>query len=216
MKKFFVALVAVLASAMVQRADAQLLDFDGMPPYKLGLTVGLNAPTFSGAGYDYTLGLNAGVDLMLDASDLFDNTFGRAVVRYSMKGATGPDPRHPDGLDLEPETHFTSHYIEIPVHYGYAWYLNSDFTIMGETGPYFALGLGGTARPDGETIIGSHSFFKSHDASRWDVGWGLQCSLLYDQQWQVHVAYDWGFKNLNKTFLQNNGLSVGITLYFEY
>ena len=44
MKKFFVALVAVLASALVQRADAQLLDFDGMPPYKLGLTVGLNAP----------------------------------------------------------------------------------------------------------------------------------------------------------------------------
>ena len=80
MKKFFVALVAVLASALVQRADAQLLDFDGMPPYKLGLTVGLNAPTFSGAGYDYAIGLNAGVDLMLDASDLFDNTFARVTI----------------------------------------------------------------------------------------------------------------------------------------
>ena len=68
MKKFFVALVALFASAMVQRANAQLLDFDGMPPYKLGITAGLNIPTFSGAGYDYTVGLNAGVDLMLDAS----------------------------------------------------------------------------------------------------------------------------------------------------
>ena len=216
MKKFFVALVAVLASAMVQRADAQLLDFEGMPPYKLGLTAGLNIPTFSGSGYDYTIGLNAGVDLMLDASDIFDNTFGRAVVRYSMKGATGPDPMHPDGPNHEPKTHFTSHYIEVPIHYGYAWYLDSDWTIMGETGPYFAVGLAGTARPDDETILGSHSFFHSHDVSRWDVGWGLQCSLLYDQQWQVHVAYDWGFKNMNDHFLQNNGLSIGLTLYFEY
>jgi hypothetical protein len=219
MKKLFVALVAVLASAMVQKADAQLLDFEGMPPYKLGITVGMNVPTFSGGGYDYTLGLNAGVDLMVDASDIFDNTFGRAVVRYSMKGANGPDPQHPDvynGKNYIPDTHFTSHYLEIPVHYGYAWYLDSDWTIMGETGPYFAIGLGGTARPDDETILGSHSFFNSHDVSRWDIGWGLQCSLLYDQQWQVHVAYDWGFKNMNDYFLQNNGLSVGVTLYFEY
>ena len=79
-----------------------------------------------------------------------------------------------------------------------------------------ALGLGGTARPDDDNVFESHSFFHSHDASHWDVGWGLQCSLLYDQQWQVHVAYDWGFKNMNDCFLQNNGLSVGLTLYFEY
>ena len=216
MKKLFVALVVVLASTMVQKTDAQLLDFEGMPPYKLGLTVGLNVPTFSASGYDYTVGLNAGVDLMLDASDIFDNTFGRAVVRYSMKGATGPDPIHLDGLASAPKTHFTTHYIEIPVHYGYAWYLDSDWTIMGETGPYLALGLGGTARPDDDNVFESHSFFHSHDASHWDVGWGLQCSLLYDQQWQVHVAYDWGFKNMNDCFLQNNGLSVGLTLYFEY
>lgn len=215
MKKIFFAILAVLFTSAAQRADAQLLDFEGMPPYKLGITAGLNVPTFSGSGYDYTLGLNAGVDLMVDASDIFDNTFARAVVRYSMKGATGPDPYHTVNFSA-PETHFTSHYIEIPVHYGYAWYLNSDFSIMAETGPYLAIGLAGTARPDDETILESHSFFNSHDASRWDVGWGLQCSLLYDQQWQVHVAYDWGFKNLNKTFLQNNGLNVGLTLYFEY
>lgn len=204
---------------MVQKADAQMLDFDGMPPYKLGVTAGMVVPTFSGAGYDYTLGLNAGVDLMMDASDIFDNTFGRVVVRYAMKGATGPDHYHPDFMNNQkyyPKTYFTTHYIEIPVHYGYAWYLDTDWTIMAETGPYLAVGLGGTARPEGETILGSHSFFGKHDASRWDVGWGLQASLLFDQQWQLHVAYDWGFKNMNDYFLQNNGLNVGLTFYFEY
>jgi len=215
MRKLFIALVAVLSSAMVQKANAQMLDFEGMPPYKLGVTAGFTVPTFSGTGYDYTIGLNAGVDLMVDASDIFDNTFGRAVVRYAMKGATGPDP---DNYNVggHPKTYFTTHYIEIPIHYGYAWYLDTDWTIMAETGPYVAVGLGGTARPSGESVFDSHSFFKSHDASRWDIGWGAQASLLFDQQWQLHVAYDWGFKNMNDYFLQNNGFSVGLTFYFEY
>lgn len=223
MKKIFLALVALLSSAMIQQVDAQILDFDGMPPYKLGLTAGFNAPTFSGTGYDYTVGLNGGIDLMVDGSDICSNTFARFVLRYSMKGATGPDglPRtfiQEDGSKMEtyPKTHYTTHYIELPIHYGYAWAIDRDWTVMAETGPYFAFGLGGTARPDNEAIWESHSFFNHYDASRFDFGWGVQVSALFDQQWQVHVGYDWGFKNMTSRFLQNNGLNIGVTLYFEY
>lgn len=223
MKKIFLALVALLSSAMIQQADAQILDFDGMPPYKLGLTAGFNVPTFSGADYDYTVGVNGGIDLMVDGSDLFDNTFARVELLYSMKGATGPDGKpqvhiNEDGSKTEifPKMHYTTHYIVVPVHYGYAWAIDRDWTVMAETGPYFAVGLGGTARPDEEAIWESNSFFNHYNASRLDFGWGVQVSALFDQQWQLHVGYDWGFKNMTDKFLQNNGLNVGLTLYFEY
>lgn len=228
MKKIFFALVLLLSTAFSQQAQAQLLDFDGMPPYKLGLSAGFTTPTFSGANYDYTVGLNGGIDLMIDGSDLFDDTFARIQLRYAMKGATGPDPiEHFKSATNEmgdeiyvsaghPKTHYTTHYIEIPIHYGYAWALDRDWTIMGETGPYVAWGLGGTSRPDDKSYLKSDSFFKRYDASHLDFGWGVQCSLLFDQQWQFHVGYDWGFKNMTETFLQNNGLNIGLTLYFEY
>jgi len=222
MKRMFFAIVTLVASALMSESKAQLLDFDGMPPYKLGLTAGLNLPTFSGSEYDYTLGFNAGVDLMLDGSDLWSNTFGRIQLKYSMKGATGPDAYaqvyYINEVKYEdfPKTHYTTHYIEVPLHYGYAWSIDRDWTFMAETGPYFAFGLGGTSRPDNESIFESHSFFNHYNASHFDFGWGLQASVLFDQQWQLHVGYDWGFKNMTDVFLQNNGLNVGLTLYFEY
>lgn len=222
MKKLFLALVAMFS---VLSAKAQILDFDGMPPYKLGITAGFNMPSFSGVGYDYTVGVNAGVDLMLDASDLIKDTYARAVVRYSMKGANGNDPHstyvvREDGVGsviaTNDRTYFTTHYIEIPIHYGYSWRIDRDWTVMAETGPYLAVGVGGTARPAEESILDSHSFFSKHDASRIDYGWGLQTCLLFDQMWQLHIGYDWGFKNMTPIFLQNNGLNVGLTLYLDY
>lgn len=221
MKKIFFALVVLLSSVMTQKADAQLLDFEGMPPYKLGLSASVLTPTFSGASYDYTLGMKAGIDLMIDGSDLFDDTFARIELLYAMKGAKGPDPityNHPEtGYPLSfLKTHFTTHYIEIPIHYGYAWALDRDWTLMAETGPYLAVGLGGTSRHDGDSYFDSDSFFNHFDASRFDFGWGVQASVLFNQQWQLHVGYDWGFKNMTDVFLQNNDLNVGLTLYFEY
>ena len=223
MKRLFLALIALAASALMSESKAQLLDFDGMPPYKLGLTAGLNMPTFSGGQYDYTLGVNGGVDLMLDASDLCPSTFARVQLKYSMKGAKGPDAipqivgdANGEVYEVFPKTHYTTHYIELPIHYGYAWSIDSDWTFLAETGPYFAFGLGGTSRPDNESIFESHSFFNHYNASHFDFGWGLQASVLFDQQWQFHIGYDWGFKNMTDVFLQNNGLNIGLTLYFEY
>lgn len=212
MKKIIAAILAVLVSSFVQKADAQLLDIEGMPPYKLGITAGVNVPSFSGGAFDYTLGWRAGLDLMVDGSDLLDNTFARVNLLYTMKGATGPDYYLAQGE----RTHYTSHYVEIPVHYGLAWAIDREWTLMAETGPYLAFGMGGTARPDNESLFNSHSFFNDHNASRFDFGWGIQTSVLFEQQWQLNLGYEWGFKNMNKYFLQNTGLTLGVTLYFEY
>lgn len=213
MKKLFLSLAAL---ALTSAAQAQLLDFDGMPPYKLGVTAGINVPSFSATGYEYTIGLNAGADLLIDASSLFDYTYLRGQLKYSMKGATGPEVLYPVGGDNEVyKMYYTTHYIEIPVHMGYSWIIDDDWTLLADTGPYLAIGLGGKAREKGTFLPESHSFFKYYDASHIDFGWGIQAGLMFSQVLMLNVAYDWGFKNITPQFLQNTNLSIGLTVFIE-
>ena len=210
-------ILSIAALALTSVASAQILDFEGMPPYKLGITAGLNMASFSAVGYDHALGIQAGIDLMVDASDLFEHTHLRTQLKYSMKGAKGPETLLFSN-DLEPETYniyYTTHYLELPIHYGYSWRLADDWTILAETGPYFAVGLGGTGREDGLAWPKSHSFFKYYDACRFDFGWGIQAGVLFCQELMLNVSYDWGFKNLTPAYLQNTNFSVGLTYFIE-
>lgn len=215
MKKFLT-ICTVLLATLVSTAKAQIINVEGMPPYKLGITFGLNVPTLSGDDLEYTSGLHAGLNLMLDASDLITNTYGRVELLYSMKGAgtKGDNVR------------ITTHYLEIPVHYGYAWAVNDKVTLMVETGPYFAWGLGGKMRltetgnladldPSlaGWKIEAYHKFFD--DAKRFDFGWGLHIGAMFWDKFQVTAGYDWGFINTTNDLLQNRNIAIGLTYFIE-
>lgn len=204
---------AVIFTALFTSAKAQIINVDGMPPYKLGVTVGLNVPSMSGEGLKYTSGMHAGLNLMLDASDIIQNTYGRFELRYSMKGA-----------DVKGDAvRITTHYLEIPIHYGYAWAVHENVTLMAETGPYFAFGLGGKIRatedikPGGEyeglTIEAYRKFFD--DAKRFDFGWGLHVGAMFADKFQITAGYDWGFINTNNAYLQNRNIAIGLTYFFE-
>lgn len=201
MKKQLLTIAALGISSM---ASAQILDIDGMPPYKLGVMAGVNFPTFSGSEYSFTIGTQGGIDLMVDASEIIDDTYFRGQLKYSMKGAT---------LEGVFDEYFTTHYIEIPIHYGYSYSLDSDWSILADTGPYLAVGLAGTHRIQDTSI--SDTFFHHYHASRIDYGWGFQLGLLFDQQFLLNLSCDFGFKNMNTVFLQNNCLSVGLTYFIE-
>lgn len=215
MKKFLT-VCAVMIAAFVTSAKAQIINVEGMPPYKLGITVGLNVPTLSGEGLKYTTGIHAGLNLMLDASDLITNTYGRVELRYSMKGAGTKG----DAFRI------TTHYLEIPIHYGYAWAVHDKVTLMAETGPYFAFGLGGRIRMSETGKLGDISpelkgwevdvyrkFFD--DTKRFDFGWGLHIGAMFFDKFQITAGYDWGFLNTNNDFLQNRNLAIGLTYFFD-
>lgn len=220
MKKFFAILSALVLSTFAYSAKAQLIDIEGMPPYKLGVTVGLNIPDFSGSfldsedklmKYTPTVGFQIGANLMVDASPWIDNTFGRVELKYTQKGADWKDM-----LGTIKESH-TLHYLEIPIHYGYAWYINDMVTLMAEAGPYFSLGLGGTNHME---IAGKGSFnfgeFSDYDCNRFDFGLGLQASAMLAKYYQVHLSYDFGFINVSRDYLQNRNFSIGFTWFFEH
>lgn len=228
MKKLFAIIAALTVTAFSFNAKAQLSGIEGMPPYKLGITVGMNMPWMSGSSsagsyieamdiknfptenYTITQGIQVGANLMVDASPLIPNTFARLEAKYSMKGADWEDK------SANITEHITLHYLEIPIHYGYAWYINDNITLMAETGPYFAMGLYGRDRmidAKGEHFL--KVFGGLINANRFDCGWGIQASAMFAKNYQVHVAYDYGFVNITKSFLQNRNLSVGLTWFFE-
>lgn len=211
MKKLFAVFVAVLMATFALDLKAQILsDIEGMPPYKLGATVSLNVPTFSNSASQNALGFEVGLNLMLDGSDYVKNCFARTEVKYSMKGAAYSKA----GLY---EDNITLHYLEIPVHVGYAWYVNEDWSIMAETGPYFAFGLWGSLSKyeNAKDKTDNYSVFSELNCNRFDLGWGLQASAMYLQDYQFHISYELGFINLGYQWLQNRNLSVGFTYFFE-
>lgn len=217
MKKLFLAFMALFMAAFALDANAQILsDIEGMPPYKLGASVGMNIASFSGSPYQNTVGLQAGLNLMLDGSEYAANTFGRVELKYSMKGAYHESPQTKESYLQD---WYKVHYLEVPVHMGYAWYVNEDWSVMAEGGPYVALGLWGnrksTLHTGGREVHSNETFFGDLNGTRFDFGLGLQLSAMYLQDYQIHVAYDFGFINLHPSFQQNRNLSVGFTYFFE-
>lgn len=213
MKKYIATFLA--AFGMTMAANAQMLDFEGMPPYKLGITAGVNVSSFSAAGYEHAVGVQAGADLMIDASDLIPATYLRGQLKYTMKGAKGPEIVYIGEEHSSYNVYFTTHHIELPIHYGYSWRLADDWSLLAETGPFFSVGLGGTGREEGLPYPESHSFYKFYDACRFDFGWGIQAGLLFNQELMLNVSYDWGFKNITPAFLQNTNFAVGLTYFIE-
>lgn len=213
---------AVILTAFLTSAKAQIINVEGMPPYKLGITVGLNVPTMSGSmpidndnlDLKCTTGVHAGLNLMLDASNVIQNTYARFELRYSMKGAK----------TKENIVSITTHYLELPIHYGYAWAVHEKITLMAETGPYFALGLGGRLKLKNVKITDEdiergwnvevyRKFFE--DSKRFDFGWGLHIGAMFCDKFQVTAGYDWGFMNTTNDYLQNRNLAIGFTYFLE-
>lgn len=211
MKKIIISALCALGIMTIStNADAQLLSgIEGMPPYKLGVTAGFNASTFSASGFDMKAGFNAGLDLMLDASKILNNTYARVGLLFQRKGAKG------DYLVFN-DAKYRTCYIEIPLSYGYAYRLNSDWALLGETGPYLALGVGGRIHYEGDSDkFYSNDNFSGGDPCNFDCGWGLAVGGLFQNNHQVKVGFQWGFINMNDDLLQNRNLMISYTYFFE-
>lgn len=229
MKKLFAIIASLVVSTFAFNAKAQLGQIEGMPPYKLGITVGFNMPWMTGTqrvtlldlnqsktylgSYSLQKGFQVGANLMLDASAILPNTFARVEAKYTQKG--GKAETSYKGVVLSDDV--KTHYIEMPIHYGYAWLINDYLTLMAETGPYFAIGFSGVSKVESENgkMPNAGVFERPVNGTRFDLGWGIQGSAMIAKNYQVHVAFDYGFINIQKDYLQNRNFSVGFTWFFE-
>ena len=205
---------------MSSNANAQLLaDIEGMPPYKLGVTAGVNVSDFTGDACSAMAGFNIGADLMLDASDLLNNTYLRVNLLLQRKGSVYDWAEAGwVGMELPKDSKIRTWYIEVPLDYGYAHRLNSDWTVFGEMGPYFAVGIGGKYNYDlksGDEKISYFGSDKLGDPKRFDVGWGFAVGGMLNNQHQIKLGYQFGFIDMSKLMKQNRNFMINYTYFFE-
>ena len=219
-KLLFSALCALGFWTMSTTANAQLLaDIEGMPPYKLGVTAGVNVSDFTGTACTAKAGFNIGADLMLDASDLLKNTYLRVNLLLQRKGSVYDWAEAGwVGMELPKDSKIRTWYIEVPLYYGYAHRLNSDWTVFGEMGPYFAVGIGGKYNYDlksGDEKISYFGSDKLGDPKRFDVGWGFAVGGMLNNQHQIKLGYQFGFIDMSELMKQNRNFMINYTYFFE-
>lgn len=180
MKKLFA--VAFLA-VMTLSANAQ--DFK---KFRFGPTVGLNISTMN-LDYNHSskVGFNVGA---LAEYNFTDNIFMTGAVKFSQKGVKWNNLMR-NGNDLKANPG----YIEIPIHAGYRYSFNDNFSLFGEFGPYLAFGVCGKLKADGYDSIDyfgddAKAVFGGK-AKRFDFGLGFAVGAEYSK-FQLRVGYDFG------------------------
>lgn len=237
MKKIFASIAALMLSAIATTASAQAVMVDDSFPWRFGIQLGFNVPTFSESRYSSTIGWNFGATALYDTQDFIPDSYLRGSVTYTRKGtASGLDKitTHDVTYEFSDLTSYL-HYFEIPIHFGYAYEVNDMICLMAETGPYFSMRLSGSLRTDDTRAIdknGNHLPDKEgpysesmkdyyRELRRFDVGWGVRAGVLIDKKYEFTVGYDWGLcdvitkTKINPTAGCNLNLSINATVYFD-
>lgn len=193
---------------------------DWMPPFKLGVTAGFNASTFSHDGYNSLCGFQVGLDAMVDMSSLLNNTYLRTGLQVVRKGAK-VDYTREDPIDalVDVKTKYRPVYLQIPIHYGFGYVVETDCVFFGELGPYVALGVGGKERTTstyayGDYKVKTSDHFFDH-ADRFDLGFGFHAGVILCKDHQVSLGYDFGLLNMSDNYAQNRNFMLSYTYYFK-
>lgn len=167
MKKLFTVLALALVTLTISAQDFK--------KFRFGPTAGLNVSTVTNnPGGANKVGFNVGVRGEYNFSN---NWFATAGLQFAQKG-------YKDALGDK----LNPYYIEIPIHGGYRYSINDDFSIFGEFGPYLAVGVAG--KRNGQKI------FDQPGVKRFDFGVGLGIGAEY-KKFQLRIGYDFGLLKTN-------------------
>ena len=226
MKKILASVAAVILPAIATSASAQAVMNDDSFPWRFGIQLGFNAPTFSESQYSQTIGWNFGATVLYDLQDFIPNSYGRISALYTRKGTAAGldvvDNVNGQKYEFEDLTSYL-HYLELPIHFGYAYEATDMMCLIAETGPYFAMRLSGSLRTDATRVDGkienpTNGDMKDYYRSlrRFDAGWGGRAGVLLDKKYELTIGYDWGLGNvINKHTGCNLNLSFNVNVYFD-
>ncbi len=182
MKKF-VCIVTLLLSAI--SLSAQNHTREGI--------VGLNVSNCG--NFDSKTGFHVGARVAYDLPNAADGVYANAALLFTLKGF-----KIDWGIISDKTNAF---FAEIPVHIGYKHYVNYDFAVFGEVGPYVGLGLFGKSKSDSSYYEEDDDYYdveieetsnKTFDLlKRFDLGAGLRVGIELNNKYSVSLGYDWGF-----------------------
>lgn len=183
MKNFIKISFITLALLLASNANAQLL------PISMGIKGGINSSTVNTKGWDSKSGFNAGITLDVN---LPANLAIMSGLEITTKGAKS-DLMIP-GASEAVNAKMNATYLQLPAHLGYRIKLIPGLRLHVDAGPYFAQGIGGKSKIDGE----KSSTFKDDVFEKFDWGIGVGAGVTVLGMVQVRTGYDWGMKNVSK------------------
>ena len=177
--------------------------------FTIGARVGMNVANIGGDydDGDAKLGLKAGI---VATFPLADNIYLEPGLYFSPKGSKG------ESIDggVTYKSFCNLNYVEIPINGVYKYEINSNLTVRGHVGPYFAFGILGKSKVkiDGKVDKDSKvkNFNDGHnkagrpnkDYSKFDFGFdfgaGIEFSVCY-----LGVQYDLGVIDFNRNRSDN-------------
>lgn len=226
MKKLF-----SIAMAILFAGSAVALDNVPKPGTSVQAIVGFNVSNLEGLPMNAKVGVNAGMKVEFMLPNAY-GTFINAGLDWTQKGARltamGFGENGSIG-DVTSKIH--AHYLELPVHVGYRYNVNSKLGVYGEVGPYFAIGVTGKYKHkyeddeiDNESVMvfgkKAYGFFgldgdygKMKTLQRFDCGFGFRVGAEYNNQYSLNIGYDWGFTDIyTNDFRKASKESIGYSL----
>lgn len=201
MKKLLVSLAVALFCTATASAQMFNLRVEAGPVFSFSSLAEHGTKVFSaGTKVGYHAGAFADISL---TKGLYAST----GLSFEMKGSR--DHSYLDGKTLkvnkEALNEITMHYLQIPVNVGYRLSLTPSIRFAVQTGPYFAVALGGTQKTKSKITgaVKSFNIFKEgvfglDKANRFDVGWGAS-AMLYLGSIYGTIGADFGFLNVAQT-----------------
>lgn len=208
MKKIL-ALIAILAVG--------LGSINAQENLRWGVTAGMNVSSLNVTGLDSRVGFHAGVKAELGLPQVTEGVYMDFGALLTLKGAKA-EAGDVASIKINP------YYLEIPVHIGYKYVVNDDFTLFANAGPYIAIGLFGKAKAkvgDGYEDLGISSGSESVDVfgddgfKRFDLGLGLKAGMEFSKKYQISIGYDFGLiKADDLVGYKNRNLMISLGLMF--
>ena len=185
MKKSFLIVICVLISVCTFAQNK--ISWEGQ--------AGLNISKYSTALYGSNVGFHVGVRGYMDMPSLFNGAYVNAGAFLSLKGASIDMGEIAGGKSK-------AYYLDVPVHLGYKHIVNDNFSVFGEFGPYFALGLFGKTNShnmdydDDDKIVSTTESHNTFDEfKRFDFGLGIRLGVEFRQKYTFSIGYDLGLIN---------------------
>ncbi len=218
-------LLAAFALCLSLGASARIGIGDEIEGLSWQAFLGMNVSKIRGSiemgGIPTSVNGKVGLDVGIRAEYYLPDAHGtyiNAAVEWAQKGGkqkiyidnTNPDVVNP--YEAYPGKHkITEHYISVPIHVGYRHYLSDDWSVFGEAGPYFAVGVCGknkfVADQEGSAAKAAEWSYKTFDKNtgndnasggfqRFDCGIGFRVGGEYLDHYSLNLGFDWGLTDM--------------------
>ncbi len=187
MKNLLSLLIALLLSAGTV-ASAKGVQYEGV--------LGMNISDLDASPFSSRVGFHIGVRGTYAFQRQTKGVYVNGAALLSLKGAKA------GGITFNP------FYLEIPIHLGYKHPIASNVALFGEFGPYFGIGLFGTA--DGHDVFSDEVGFE-----RFDAGLGLRVGFEFSRKFNAAIGYDFGLTDVtNDASIKNSNVTISVGIKF--